>query len=117
MAFELGTKDWKLGFSTGLGVGVRLRAIGGGNLAVLRREIELAGKKFKLTDDARVCSCYEAGRDGFWLHRWLMEQGIDNVLRSGLAVAPFGRIGRSIEPYSSPASLATRPATGRLPSS
>src|SRR4029079_5844593 len=25
-------------------------------------------------------SCYEAGRDGFWLHRWLLEQGIENVV-------------------------------------
>jgi transposase len=28
--------------------------------------------------DARVVSCFEAGRDGFWLHRWLVSQGIDN---------------------------------------
>jgi transposase len=27
-----------------------------------------------------VRSCYEAGRDGFWLHRWLREQGIDNIV-------------------------------------
>ena len=80
LAFELGAKDWKLGFSIGLGVAVRLRAIGAGNLAMLRREIELAKKKFKLTDDVLVCSCYEAGRDGFWMHRWLVEQGIDNVI-------------------------------------
>ena len=26
----------------------------------------------------RVVTCYEAGRDGFWLHRWLRDQGIDN---------------------------------------
>ena len=25
-------------------------------------------------------SCYEAGRDGFWLHRWLLEQGIENIV-------------------------------------
>ena len=25
-------------------------------------------------------SCYEAGRDGFWFHRWLIEQGIDNIV-------------------------------------
>ena len=29
-------------------------------------------------------SCYEAGRDGFWLHRWLLECGIENwVVDSG----------------------------------
>ncbi len=26
----------------------------------------------------RVVSCYEAGRDGFWLHRVLQEAGIEN---------------------------------------
>ena len=25
-------------------------------------------------------SCYEAGRNGFWLHRWLIAQGIDNMV-------------------------------------
>jgi len=28
----------------------------------------------------KVYSCYEAGRDGFWLHRWLAEEGIDNIV-------------------------------------
>jgi transposase len=80
LAFELGANQWKLGFSTGLGVAARLRSVGAGNLTMLQREIELAKKKFKLPDDVPVCSCYEAGRDGFWLHRWLIEQGIDNVI-------------------------------------
>lgn len=25
-------------------------------------------------------ACYEAGRDGWWLHRWLVGQGIDNIV-------------------------------------
>ena len=28
----------------------------------------------------RVVSCYEAGRDGFWLHRALLSMGIENVV-------------------------------------
>ena len=28
--------------------------------------------------ERRVISCYEAGRDGFWLHRWLLAHGIEN---------------------------------------
>jgi transposase len=80
LAFELGANEWRLGFSTGLGVPVRLRTIGAGNLPRLLCEIELAKKKFGLADDVPVCSCYEAGRDGFWLHRWLVEQGIGNVI-------------------------------------
>jgi hypothetical protein len=50
LAFELGANQWKLGFSTGLGVAVRLRSMGAGNLTMLLREIELAKKKFKLPD-------------------------------------------------------------------
>ena len=31
-----------------------------------------------MSDSARVVSCYEAGRDGFWLHRHLRSVGIEN---------------------------------------
>ena len=44
----------------------------------LQREIEAAKKRFKLLERAEVVSCYEAGRDGFWLHRYLVESGIVN---------------------------------------
>lgn len=27
-----------------------------------------------------MVSCYEAGRDGFWIHRWLETQGVQNVI-------------------------------------
>jgi transposase len=27
-----------------------------------------------------VVSCYEAGRDGFWLHRYLVSEGIENII-------------------------------------
>jgi transposase len=39
-----------------------------------------AKERCKLEPQARVHSCYEAGRDGWWLHRWLIEQGIDNIV-------------------------------------
>jgi transposase len=31
--------------------------------------IRKAKEKFELSSEAKVVSCYEAGRDGFWLHR------------------------------------------------
>ena len=31
-------------------------------------------------DSVRVVSCYEAGRDGFWLHRELRSWGIENLV-------------------------------------
>ena len=44
----------------------------------LLQEVARAKAKFGLPADAAVMSCYEAGRDGFWIHRWLLSQGIDN---------------------------------------
>jgi len=34
----------------------------------------------ELTQGAKVFTCYEAGRDGFWLHRFLHHHGISNVI-------------------------------------
>src|SRR5262249_22088249 len=36
--------------------------------------------RFGLPPDAPVFTCYEAGRDGFWLHRALTSRGISNVV-------------------------------------
>src|SRR5206468_907657 len=44
------------------------------------RAIAKAKARCGLPGEVRVRSCYEAGRDGFWLHRWLVAQGIDNVV-------------------------------------
>ncbi|MEM5425798.1 IS110 family transposase [Paraburkholderia ferrariae] len=37
-------------------------------------------ERCRLAPEAKVHSCYEAGRDGWWLHRWLTGQGIDNLV-------------------------------------
>ena len=78
LAFELSQKEWKLGFSDG--DSRRFKAIAARNLEQLQEEIEKAKVRFKLRDDVRVVSCYEAGRDGFWLHRYLLSCGIENVV-------------------------------------
>src|ERR1700682_6144312 len=80
LAFELGWNEWKLAFSTGPADSPRLRSIGGRNTQALMQEIAKAKKRFGVPDDAPVHSCYEAGRDGFWLHRFLESQGINNVV-------------------------------------
>jgi transposase len=80
LAFELGNQEWKLGFSVGLGQRPRVRTIPARDLEDLQREIELAKKRFGLPGSCRVLSCYEAGRDGFWLHRYLVEAGVENVV-------------------------------------
>ncbi len=78
MALELSQKEWKLGFSVGPGQSARLRSVSGRDLAGLEKEIRLARERFGLGKEAVVESCYEAGRDGFWLHRYLEKQGVSN---------------------------------------
>lgn len=80
LAFELSNKKWKLGFTIGLGQKPRERAIGAGDLLALREEIWMAKKRFQLPEGTRVLSCYEAGRDGFWIHRYLLANGIENLI-------------------------------------
>jgi transposase len=80
MALELGNGEWRLGFTIGLGQKARERSIAARDLVAVKREIDRAKERFKLASSARVVSCYEAGRDGFWLHRFLVEEGIINVV-------------------------------------
>jgi transposase len=69
-----------LGFTTGLGQKPREREIPSRGLAELKVEIVRARQRFGLPADAPVVSCYEAGRDGFWLHRYLLSSGVQNVI-------------------------------------
>ena len=78
LAFELGAKEWKLGLSTSPGRPPRIRKIQAGNLVGLEREMEQARQRLGVAAAGRVVSCYEAGRDGFWLHRHLISRGIEN---------------------------------------
>ena len=80
LAFELSNKKWKLGFSIGLGQKVRIRTIDSGDLATLKSEIELAKKRFHMPEGTQVMSCYEAGRDGFWIHRYLESEGVKSLV-------------------------------------
>ena len=80
LSFELGERDWKLAFTIGLGQRPRHRTIRAGQLGVLDQEIARARRRFALAPEAVVRSCYEAGRDGFWLHRALLARGIANVV-------------------------------------
>jgi transposase len=80
LAFELGSTKWTLAFSTSPAQRSRVRTIPAGHLDQLWREMALANERFGLAADTRVQSCYEAGRDGFWLHRRLASEGVVNVV-------------------------------------
>ena len=93
VAFELGWNDWKLAFATAPADNPRLRTIGARNTQTLLQEIAKAKARFGLDENAPVRCCYEAGRDGFWLHRFLESQGITNevVDSSSIEVKRQGR--------------------------
>jgi transposase len=78
VAFELSEKTWKLGFTTGHGQKPRERSIAARNQTRVLQEVAQAKRRFGLPETAPVVSCYEAGREGFWLHRFLQAQGITN---------------------------------------
>ncbi len=80
LAFELGEASWLLGFSAGYGEKVLRRKITSRDTDALEREIARAKQELGLSSETVVKSCYEAGRDGFWLHRFLRSRGIENVV-------------------------------------
>jgi transposase len=74
VAFELGWERWKLAFGSQAADNPRLRNVNARDCAAVLREVAAAKAKFKLPADAPVVCCYEAGRDGHWLHRYLSSQ-------------------------------------------
>lgn len=79
IAFELGANKWMvlLGDASGR---VSRHQMAAGDMGRLVELLERVRGRFKVAGAARVVSCYEAGRDGFWLHRWLLEHGIENLV-------------------------------------
>lgn len=80
LAIELGWDSWKLAFDVGSSPTPRLRSLPARDVQQLRQEIAAAKRRLKLPADCPVVSCYEAGCDGFWLHRCLTALGVENLV-------------------------------------
>jgi transposase len=80
IALELGQDKWLMACATQAAEKPRFRSLPARDLMRLQEEIAKAKQRFGLPADASVCTCYEAGRDGFWLHRALTSRGIHNVV-------------------------------------
>jgi transposase len=78
VACELGKREWKLALTSGFGVVPWVRTIAAGDLEAVMRVIAQARQRFGVGAAAAVVSCYEAGRDGFWIHRALVARGVAN---------------------------------------
>jgi transposase len=86
VAFELSEKTWKIGFTTGHGQKPRERTVSARQQERVLDEIARAKDRLGLPASAAVVSCYEAGREGFWLHRFLQGHGITNHVVDSSAI-------------------------------
>jgi transposase len=95
LAIEMSRKEWKLAFTVGMGQDPRLRSVTGRDLDDLLREITLSKKRFGLGEAVVVRSCYEAGRDGFYLARYLAVQGVNNLVVDSASIEVNRRFRRA----------------------
>ena len=100
VGFELAKSAWLIGlYSPELGTKVSRHKVDGGVLgkvldliAVAKERLLRLGK----VDRVRVVSIYEAGYDGFWLHRALLSAGVENRVIDAASV-PVDRRARRIK--------------------
>lgn len=78
VALELSNSKWLLAFYNG--EKIRRKSIEARDRKRFLHELEVSKSKLGLAKDAQVLCCYEAGRDGFWIHRWLESLGIKNLI-------------------------------------
>jgi transposase len=79
MVLELSDTTWKVLFRTAAGK-QRNCSVKARDVDRLLAQISEARQRLGLAREACVLSCYEAGRDGFWLHRKLEASGVDNLI-------------------------------------
>ena len=89
VAIELSQKSWLVTLHSPDRDRISRHRVAGGDHAELLALIErIRGRAAeKLGSAPRVVSCYEAGYDGFWLHRLLTEAGISNFVFDPASIA------------------------------
>src|SRR3990172_99030 len=90
MALELSNRSWRLAF--GDGAKRRQVSVPAADLAALAGAGAEAKEGVKMPASAGVVSCYEAGRDGFWLHRHLVSIGIENQVVDAASIEVSRRL-------------------------
>ena len=81
-AIELSKQSWVIGFNTPLSEKISRRTLSGCDWKGLLELIEdvRARVSREMGRAVAVMSCYEAGYDGFWLHRQLEAHGVRNYV-------------------------------------
>lgn len=98
VGFELGKSTWLIGlYAPELGKSVSRHKVDGGDLGRVQELIETARRRLARDGGpVRVVSVYEAGYDGFWLHRALEKAGIENRVIDAASV-PVNRRARRVK--------------------
>jgi len=80
IAIELSKTSWVVGVQTPLSGKPSLYRLAGGDWEGLLKLIERVRRQVgrELSRPVEMISCYEAGYDGFWLHRLLVSAGVHN---------------------------------------
>jgi transposase len=79
--FELSKAKWQLGIMLPGSEKLSRYRIPGGDLEALAERLTVAQRRAeRCGKPVRIVSCYEAGFDGHWLHRWLTAQGVINYV-------------------------------------
>lgn len=78
MSMELSNTEFRLRFSNQQKE--REVIVPARDVEKLRHAVQVAKEKLKMQAGCRVVSCYEAGRDGFWVHRCLEQMGVENLV-------------------------------------
>jgi len=80
VALELSATTWLVASGVGPGTAIRRVTVEAGDRAGFLAEVRRARARWGLAAEAPVRGCYEAGRDAFWVHRWLTAAGVTNVV-------------------------------------
>jgi transposase len=99
VALELSNQSWLVALREGAAGKTSLHKVKARDTACLLGLIDRAAARAQERGGAqvRVLSCYEAGRDGFWLHRLLLAHGVENQVldAASIAVPQQGRRAKS----------------------
>ena len=88
LALELSRSTWLVALHAPATDKVGQHRLGGGDAEglldlIVRKRLQA---EEKLGRPVRVACCFEAGYDGFWLHRWLCARGVENRVLDAASV-------------------------------
>ena len=93
-AIELSKSTWILAIQPPSADKVSLHRLAGGDIERLIALLDQA--RVRAGESVEISTCYEAGYDGFWIHRMLTARGIDNAVLDSASIQ-VSRRGRRVK--------------------